>query len=356
MNNSIITNYILKNETSHKALSCFVKEIVTQKTQQYTFAKLRTKVIYIPFFPNGYVNIVKMANHFLINVTINLFPFMSHSLSSQLKFFYLYVTILHEIEHIELVLNANTNFTDYPRALAILEIFGKRYHLSFTELLENFFKNSKKKYQRNITSSLELECIYQSIQKAIPLFREYLSEKEKDQISLMSASLHFLRKHLEIGYLTHSIPYNKFMHSFINFQKKHETNVELLDDEYPFLQNIFDHNGKLKGFEQIYKNITPKNKELLDSLLFHIFLYSNIDFSSIFCKSNEIKKYMENLVNLYYENFVEFIENRFIGEIFADEEILNDNEIMKLKNINYLNTLIEKYHMECSIGIMTHSV
>lgn len=76
-----------------------------------------------------------------------------------------------------------------------------------------------------------------------------------------------------------------------------------------------------------------------------MFINFELDYSLILENNTDLKKHIELLANQYCEKCIFYIENVEVGSVLLKQEILDDNTLLLLKNVRYINKLMDKYHM-----------
>ena len=248
-----------------------------------------------------------------------------------------------QIEHIELLMERNIKW-NYPTYLAIME---EKINIT-TSIIPKMIqwvipgkKNSSKMYS---TSSVELVCKYQSIKKVYDMMFSFLNDEEKETIKMLIKSAEFLIDYMEIAYSYGGIPYNKFNRSVIQVQQLRKK-VYNIFEEYLQLQYIYNPDGKIKSIEKIYEQRTCENSCFIDSIMLQMFINFEIDYKMIFKENIQLKEHIEFLANQYCKNCIFYVENMRIGSVFLKQDILDDNALLLLKNIKYINGLMDKYNM-----------
>ncbi len=355
MGESLIERYLNNGKKGYSSIKSFVEEIFALYTDNDIKVKTKISYMHMPGLANGYIKVIRREGGESFYIIINLFPFRERNkTSSVMKLFYLYVTVLHEIEHIRIILNKADDMWDKSRMLAMLEYLAKEKRPYIYERISVVIANKMIKYSKykDITSQLEIECNYLSMKKGIEDFRDFLSDAEFNKVDMMYRALQFLRDNFEIGYITHYYTYNKFMQYVVKFGKRIQEENRILE-KYPQLRMIYHNKGELKAIEELFENMNDSNKEISNYLIFYMFLYLETDFSVLFEKVKKLKKHIEDLANEYTRKYLLYIENKAYGEVFVDKEILEDNERLMLKNIIRLNMLMDKYGMIHMIGVIT---
>lgn len=244
---------------------------------------------------NGFTRTRKSKNGKYI-IGVNLYR---DAFSTEMSLFYLCATLFHEIEHIRLMENIESSCTTTNQWLIQAEQSSAVQ--GFEHIIDRFsvvsIKNRKhsrnKRYQ---TSSTELQCVYYGYVNALKYMEDRLSIEDQKTIQLICESLAFVLRHLEIEYTLRNIPVCKFLYRF-NILEKMQKSKKSLPDAY--LSLFFHDNWKRRTLAEVFSQQDRANTELIDSLMFYIFLFSDLDFTQDFEGTPELRYYMESLVDKY---------------------------------------------------------
>lgn len=347
MNKLTIQN-LLKQEITRKNAKKLI-EIILENSNSDTLRKVRTYVLSAPYLSNGSMSIFKWKDNYRFSIYINIYPYITDkSMTDREKWFYIYVTILHEIEHINLLMNENKEW-DYSTYIAVIEEMEKQWRGVFYDAFSRLLSKNKNKGKIYDTSSVELSCRYKSLNNAYGVFETFLSDLEKEKIQIILESSKLLVDFIEIGYLCSGAPYNKFTKSVVKIRKNIKKKLDVLH-KYPQLCSMYTSDGNLKSFEKIYRERNEKNKDFIDNILLKIFMYLEQDYNMFFENNVDLKKHMEFLANKYCNACMYYMENVSIGTIFLDKEVIDDNTLLLLKNVKYINRLMDSYGMLHTFG------
>ena len=321
----------------------FLKDLF-EDNEYFKLNKIKIHVISFPVSFNGYTSIFKWKKAHYSTIFINIYPYLQdNEMPNRMKWFYVCITIFHEMEHIGLLMECNIKW-NYPTYLAIVE---EKFNIT-TSIIPKMIqwvipgkKNPSKMYS---TSSVELVCKYQSIKKAYDMMDSFLNDEEKEAMKMIIKSVKFLIEHMEIAYSYGGIPYNKFNRSVIQVQQLRKKGYNIFE-EYLQLRYIYNSDGKIKNIEKIYEQRTDENSNFIDYIMLQMFINFEIDYKMIFKKNIQLKEHIEFLANQYCKDCIFYVENMKIGSVFLEEEILDDNALLLLKNVKYINGLMDKYNM-----------
>ncbi len=341
MKKQIIDKYIKLNITCDNVKK-FVREL-SDDNEYLKLNKIKIRIVSFMVSSNGCVSAFKWRKKYYFTIFVNVYPYLrNEKLTNRMKWFYIYVTILHEIKHINLLMRDNCEW-DYSTYLALIEENNIKT-ASIPRMIQWIMprnKDSKKIYS---TSSVELICRYQSIESAYNIFEIFLVAQEKKKIKMLIESAQFLRDYIEIAYSYSGIPYNKFNTSIILTQRLFGKRYNLLK-KYPELQYIYTLDGKIKSIDKIYEKRTNENSDFIDNIMLQMFINFDADYSKILDNNICLKKHLEFLVNQYCKKCIYYIEKIEIGTVFLKREILEENALLLLKNVKYINELMIKYRM-----------
>lgn len=342
MNKQILDKYIKRDITCFN-VKCFIKELFKDK-KCYKLGEVQVCVISLPLLSNGYTNVFKWKKISYIMICINIYPYLQdEKLTNKMKWFYIYVTAFHELCHINLFMKYNTEW-NYCTYIAMLEEINDIRTSIFPKTIQWLIPGNKTKNKIYSTSSVELLCKYRSIKSAYNIFSSLLVDEEKKLILMILKASKFLIDYIEIGYSRAGAPYNKFNRSVVQAQRLIKKGYELLND-YPQLCYIYTPDGKIKSIEKIFEERTDENSDFIDCIIFQMFINFELDYSLILENNTDLKKHIELLANQYCEKCIFYIENVEVGSVLLKQEILDDNTLLLLKNVRYINKLMDKYHM-----------
>lgn len=351
MNRRVIQKYIKKN-FSLENIKLLCREVINN-SELAEKNKVHIYVMTVPFFSNGYMCALKWKEIYNFSIYINVSSFLSkRELSNQMKWFYVYVTILHEFVHIDLVLNYRIKWT-YSSYLAAVEEMREIKSIMFQRAVYQIMPGYKRKKKKYELSAVELFCRCMSLKNACEMFLPFLSEEEGKIITLIQNSAEFLVDHMEIGYSYNGMPYNKFNRSIVCASKIIKQDPGVLE-KYPELKYIYTVDGGIKSIDKIFEGRNNENKEFIDCMLLQMFINLEQDYSLVFQSNNCLKNHIEFLANEYCNACIDYMEIAAIGTVFVEEEVLNDNALLLLKNAQYINKLMDKYNMKHTGGSLLY--
>lgn len=315
------------------------------------------KVLLIPHKCNALVRIRISHSKSIKKATIivNLLPFICNRFSSDiLCYFFVYVSIMHEVEHIRLLTELRENEQcDYHRFFAGLEqMFARNIRIRFRNIstyrIKELLSTQKKRYE---TSTAELICDYESISLARKQFYSHLSENELRQIDDILKSLSLLIHSIEIGYLDDGKPCNQFLLVLSSLQRRIRKDNGILA-MIPQLSKLFKEDGTLKPIEEIVKKSYNSGICFYDDFLIRLFIILDYDWHDIFRSQGQIKEYMQRISNYYCAKCCSFLSQLDLSEIYLKKEIVSDNAAMLIKNMTRLNSLMKQYGLKNTSGMV----
>lgn len=245
----------------------------------------------------------------------------------------------------------NNEPPQYSRLLAAVQQLGledKRRERTGNKIktVPNYYKL---KEIRRITSLNELVCTQVGFQRAYDMLKELLSTEEKQAISMIMQSVDFLCSHLEISYKKSLQPYNLFAQSILGIQNRLKRDIQLLDN-FPQLKYIVNVNGKIFSPEEWYQYENGAAPDFCDAMLIRLFLLFDMNWEDIFQRNHDFFLHMEQLANQYCQQTVYYLKNMEIGEVLWNQNILQDNAAMLIKNTAVLHKLMHKFGMKHTGG------
>lgn len=350
----IVEQYIQdSNINNKKKLKKFCYEVFdVEKNSIKIKGNIRFRVICVPFFSNGWTRI-RGKQEYKVNISVNIFPYLRKTeVNEHMKYFYLYTSVLHEIEHVKIYFNLGYEKEyNYVQALAYIEQ-TKNINAIIGELLGGKVdrKNRESSMKSYFSSSTEQLCCTKSISKTSEIFEKYMLEEEKNLIKGLLDTFYFLEKYLEIGYRSNNVPYNKFLNLIIQGRRgiiKNKYNKE----NFPQIFEFYDGKGRLKSIDQMYEERNSKNSDMIDKILLMTFSSAKKDFFDEFQDNISLKLHIEYLINNYFKDCKEYFLNQDKYAMFFCDEILRENGIVLKNNIKHFNSQLKKYGMTCQGGI-----
>lgn len=343
-NKCIVDRYVEYEKCNIRNIKMFVKEIFQNSCEDNNVV---LKLINKPHKINGAIKLYKGKFYVYINVYA---AAHSKNRSVCMKYFYVYGTLMHELEHIKINQNLH-KCSDYSNMLATIESYLDIYNTGVGKSLEKVIGIFNKggailKYQ---TMSSELWCNWISMKEAYRLFVNKMTEVEKERIKNILKSLEVLNKNLIIEYRINGEPVNKFINTVKEGSRFIRKNKELASRVDAFCY-LFDVNGNIKSLENLYNDSLVENELLYKELMLNYILYIDMNYSEILEKNEVLKIYIEKILNEYCLNCIEYIENQAWAGVFVDQKVLEDNEYMILSNMKYVNNLMETLKLNRYVG------
>lgn len=305
---------------------------------------------------NGCVHIISALKLNYYAITINLWPVLSdNSSSKQMKKFYLYTTIVHELTHIKLQcgLKKTSMLSIYEIIIAWKQLF--KYGTARIPSANNYFiravADKKERRRLFLLPFEEYYCIYHGMKHANNALGSTLSPEELESVNRFNESLSFILNNLEITYGHDGYPRNLFISSIKHMQKYIRVRKSPFKS-YPDLSLLFDENGNfLIDFfvEQI--NLTSNSdSDAYKWVLLQLFIHTSMDWSILFATIDGLKQMISMMADNYCQACIDYLKNMNVGSIFVPEQILQDNAAMKIKSVKKLEKKMEMYGMERTSG------
>lgn len=284
---------------------------------------------------NGYIRIDRKKQKYRFKVYININKVLKDkNISVSRGLFYLYVTILHEFEHINIILNKECKC--YEKLLAVISM-EKELNRSLFQVIISRVRHAGARgelYKGYITSSVELWCAICSFKSAYSTISDLISETDKENVRNMCNALDIIIKNQVISYSESGNPFNKFIDMVEYALKLSKKNNGI---------SVFDNvvnNGILYSIDEIYAKI---NEDVFfEDIMINYFLNVEQDYAQIFNTYVELRNYMENIINRYYDGCIEYIKNRDKLLLFLTEDLIEDNLRVMLNYIKKIEKYIEK--------------
>lgn len=346
-------DFIRTAKANRKSIKRFSELVFAHEISRYGFDypvsfKLRPNLNSI----NGYVQAYMLKHKRTATVTLNTVAFLRMAKKEGVPvWFYIYTTIVHELEHLRLIKILETgecvNFNDFAAALCQYTAYTKR---NLSGLFDGLIPiPDYSKIKEGMTSLPELICTQRGMHRAFEVLNEVLSDEAKSTVLKMTESIDFLCEHIEITYRRSSQPYNQFAQNVISMNQRLAKDPSV-SGRLKLLNCFFGKNGKPLSPTVLYSRAVSENEKLYNALLIHMFLLFDMDWTSIFTEQPELFSLVESLADAYCSQTVEYLKNISTGEIFLSVDILQDNAAMLIKNTERLNALMKRYGMERSGG------
>lgn len=310
---------------------------------------------YFPVPLNGFVKVRKQK----YQLWINLCPItLRKSTSPELRLFYFYTTLLHEMRHITIL--QGKEIQSYMELLAYWEEISQmlfQVNPKWLNGLGNVFRRYYYKFiqiKNYKVSVAELCCNVYAYERAYSKFLPVLNEVERKQVEKVIDALNFLKEHVAITYLTQykPQPYNLFVKMVGESQQVFRKNQVLLN-QYEPMRYLFTEEGKAKNIENLYAERTENSREIIDGLIINWLICTDIDYTEIFLHNNLLKLYVEKIINEYCQGVCKYLTQLNKAEVFWNQEMIKDNTVMLTQNSQTLITMAQKYELKISCNIIT---
>ena len=303
---------------------------------------------------NGYVRTINVGSRRYARVVLNGFPFLQDKehRNPTLTWYYIYATIVHELEHIRVaqLLEDNDSPVSFQTFMAGLCQHNRHSSTDWIRGISNYsFVPNYVKNKRRTTSLPELICTQNGLHRAYEVMGRLLRERDRIIVETTMHSVDFLCDHIEITYERSAQPFNLFARNLLKIRNRIMRDRRCLD-QMPQLKVIVDENGNLHSPLAWFNSMSETNRTFYHELLIRVFLFLNMNWEQYFAENKEFFDYMETLANEYCKRTVFYLKNMHMGEIFFEQDILQDNAAMLIKNTAWLNVLMDRFQMKHTYG------
>lgn len=321
----------------------FCHEILSSELEVNKLKNVDLKVISSPLnLSLGYIKPNIKENRYMIVINLHNFK----NMTEEDRKFYIYITILHELEHIKTFeFTKRKDFYEYEHFISLLEYISYMYELRQppTDINSNLVKKillSKKMISNYEVSTGEIKSSLESFKSGKKYLISTKSKKNIEQVDKIISSLDFLNKHMEITYVNKILNVDK-MYYFLRNTSLYLQRYPHLINQYEILKIAFNNNGCLKEIEDLYLSRNSYNHEIIDRIVLSVININNIP------DDDNIKKYVEELIKNYNSKIYEFYKNINLGKIFMDKEkYLEDNLEIIIKKSRRLNSILDYLKIE----------
>lgn len=304
---------------------------------------------WLPVRLNGFTRICGRKRKRYI-VGMNLYR---RAASRALRRFYLYVTLFHELEHVRLCENigksCNTMNQWYIQAEHLVtDSLWKR--ISGRIAVIDGHEKKRKRNARYQSSTIELRCIYCGYANALDYMGNQLSVLEQEKMGKICESVALAVEHLMIDYTPKNVPVNKFPYRLKHLEK--QCRKKKLLPSQNCLELLYNDNWCRKNLREIYSQRLSTNIDLVDGLLFHIFMYSGLDFVQEFQENTSLRLHMERLINDYIRGLSHYASCHQLAAIYLSEDVLKDNNAIIAKEVLLLKKRAKQHGLKGTEAIM----
>lgn len=301
-----------------------------------------------PFMKSGHTRGRITGGKWEFLITFNLRPFRRmENVPVHMRYFYLYATIVQEIEHIRLLLELTkeSETTDYMRFLAgceqLIRTGRRKFNAVFSAVtdLRNYLQVKRCCYQ---ISPHTLICVSAGFETALLEMGAALSGDERKQIENILDSLRFAYRNVEISYAKGGQPIQNFAAVFLRMNRIVSESPEI-PDRFPQLRLLFTEKGERRQISELYED---DQKEFFNEILLRLFILLETDWNVIFGQNPSMRERLEALANGYCKKCIRYLKDLNSAKTYLREEVLEDNTAMVLKNIKRINFLMQRYGME----------
>lgn len=357
MGKTVLCQFVRQKKVTAMNLYHFCELVIEEELKRRPLLNPpQFRIKFSPLPVNGYVKMRLQGGTQHCIATINIFSLLRNRKGTYgaMCYFYLYATIVHELEHVRLLSELNTaRIPEYRRFLAttqqiLLSASTKRKGISRKIISQ--LNNTKIRRRHGIVSLDELICTKAGLKVAFAQLQNALSAEERRIIIEMIESVSFLCESLEIDYRSHDRAYNSFARTFSALAEAIH-NAPILLQHFGQLAWLFDKDGSLVPIHLIFQYAKDHPEtDLYDEFLIRLFISCDLEWSDFFKNCPAFQRYMEVLANNYCDRCVKYLKNMAVGEIFLKPQVMQDNAAMLIKNTARLNFLMEKFGMKHTKG------
>ncbi len=349
-----LSDFIWQSKGSKKDLRDFCMKAFEEEwhgnTRYCSERDLHFRIINRPFKENGNLTIWIFRRRERVRISVNLHRFLrDKNCSVQMKYVFLYSTIVHELEHLHLfrLLKCQTGLT-YPEVIAAWDQFCWRFGAS--NEVHNLLVPQKRKMKKRYDSSpAEIHCNLTGMRRAYEILHKDLSEacrakteKMIEGLSLMSSNqeIRFYRENRQSSLFPATLRYMSIL-----CQKR-----KIEADRLPVVRLLFDESGRMISLEEIIRRMEASNKELYEEVLLRLFIYLDRNWKDTFEFNPAIKQVINRLADDYCKSAMNFLSNQEIVQIFLSSEIVERNAVELVHNVQILKKQMKAHGMISTAG------
>lgn len=343
-------------DISKRSFALFCRLVFEKETDrmQWSNWKQRPKlcIINLPIRSNGIVHYLYVKNYRRARVIINIYPLLhSEKCSNQMKFFYLYATIVHELEHIHLLhLAEQYAEPNYFEMLAAWDQLYRHRGMGVYKVSDLLFSRKKGNAEkRSAASTAEIFCNIQGFMQAYTVLKKYLWYSNQKLVIQMIDSLEFILQNQEITYDNKGRVLGSFVSTIKQMSIYHRYNSNA-SVRFPMLKYLFYPDGSLISADDMIKKTGISDKYFYDAVLVRMFIWWDGDWNALFEKTEGLRERICELANDYCHQCITYLTNYDIARVFWTEEILQDNAAMLTKSICIIKAKMKEYEMETTVG------
>lgn len=312
----------------------------------------KLRIINLPIKSNGSVWYSYFSKYRHAVVVVNLFPLLhSQICNSQMTYVYLYVTVVHELEHINLLRRTEQNAEpDYHAFLAAWEQWYRHRGMGAYAVPDMLFSRRKRNADKEgATSITEIYCNIRGFMRAYTMLKDCLWPHNRQLIIEMIEDLEFIIWNQEIAYDMNGQPVGLFVHTMKQMRLcmrylKHPL------EHIPMLKYIFNTDSTMISVDEMMMETEMEYKLFYDAILIRMFIYDDIDWSKRFDRVKGLRDRINELANDYCQQCVNYLKNRGKAIVYLPENALQDNVAMLIKTCYIVKKKMKQYDMESTTG------
>ena len=349
-----LSDFIRRSDGSKTALRNFCErafeEELHHNTRYCNEKNINYRIVNMPFIENGSLNILFFWKKERIKICINLHRFLlDGECSVQMKFVFLYATIVHELEHLHLTrLLESKEGVNYREAVAALDQYCYRFWMSngIYDLLTPRRRKTKKRYD---SSPAEIQCNLVGMRRAYEMLSEGLSQDCKAKVEKMLDGLTLMSENQEIRFYREDLESSLFLTTigYVRLLSRRKRTAE----HFPVLEVLSDKTGGLISLDEIIRRANGAvDKEFYEEILLKCFIYFEANWGKIFERNTEVKKLVNKKADDYCRSAMCFLANEETVKIFLSEEIVDRNSAELVRNIQILKQQMKECGMQSTVG------
>ena len=343
-----ILDFIMGSAVNSRTIKKFCKLVFEQELTRYGFPfEVTLRVCWQPYHANGYVRFLDRKRIRRASITINTASFLRDRSkhSAIMTWFYIYATLVHELQHIQLTLDLEGETpVEYNRFIAALCQINKVHGNRRIGIVPNYMQ-----MKTRMTSLPELICTQVGFSCAYSAVEKVMDMQERELVSDMIESLNFLCDHMEITYAMSSQPYNQFSRAILSLHQRVRKDTRIWT-RFKQTQRIVDADGNFYSPQFLYEQGQSTGGEFYDNVLIHLFLLLDMNWRVVFDNNSDLFLHMERLANQYCQHSVYYLKNIDIGERFLSADVLQDNAAMLIRSTERMNALMKRFGMKHTGG------
>lgn len=315
-------------------------EIYNKIIEQEQDIKVEFKVINNPLIRVlGYIS--PFCKNYKIVININSIK----KLNQDDRKFYLYSTIYHEIEHIKMY--EETKKEDCNNWESIIQLLENISYLNMFDIKPNDIYSltvDNKKIGKMLAKNYELSS---SELKSRLVGLSKAKEKTDKKVDNLIETAKITNDNIEIIYAPNGSIQDKYKYIIYETSKYISKYPEILNI-YQVLKNFYNNNGQVKSLLELYKTRNRNNSEVYDKFILYLI---SIGYYDTYIYDEQIRKYINQIITVYYNNKVEYIEKSNLTKVFiSDVNLIKENILVIQKRIQSLTLFLKKQNIERKIG------